>query len=446
VWGYTYSNVTTAPPNSQQVRFNNLDLTQATEIYIDNTNLDGINISNYLGLAEIDDDVYVQDKNEAALYQFYKLIAVPSQQGTYTVYFVQWDRGGSSLNNNQASVISLLRKGNVGPAGPQGVPGIVGPAGPAGEQGVQGVPGDQGIQGVPGLEGPRGETGLTGAQGVPGDPGPKGDKGDKGDTGDIGPAGPTGSTGATGAAGPTGSTGATGATGPAGSTGAVGPPGPTAVSANANNYSTLGTDNLLYTPTPNIPAPSSTTPAMDGTPAVGAMATYARADHVHPSDTSRLTQVGADARYVQLTGGNPTGVINLKGRTDNAAAGVVGEVVSQVQGTNVPLTTNVAANVITLPLAAGDWDVGGTVQIVPSGASTVQGCGINTVPAAMPAATSGMPSTVLRLSFTNGAAQIFQTGRARISLAAPGNVYLVAIATFGSGTVQATGFISARRC
>ena len=33
--------------------------------------------------------------------------------------------------------------------------------------------------------------------------------------------------------------------------------------------------------------PSSTTPAMDGTAAVGTSTDYARADHVHPTDTSR---------------------------------------------------------------------------------------------------------------------------------------------------------------
>ena len=38
---------------------------------------------------------------------------------------------------------------------------------------------------------------------------------------------------------------------------------------------------------PAIPAASSTTPAMDGTAAIGSSATYALADHVHPSDTAR---------------------------------------------------------------------------------------------------------------------------------------------------------------
>jgi hypothetical protein len=46
------------------------------------------------------------------------------------------------------------------------------------------------------------------------------------------------------------------------------------------------------TGTPTVPAPSSTTPAMDGTAAIGTGTTYARNDHVHPSDTSRMA-VGA---------------------------------------------------------------------------------------------------------------------------------------------------------
>ncbi len=45
-------------------------------------------------------------------------------------------------------------------------------------------------------------------------------------------------------------------------------------------------------------SPSSTTPSMDGTAAVGSSDTYARADHVHPTDTSRApvshTHVASD--------------------------------------------------------------------------------------------------------------------------------------------------------
>lgn len=44
-------------------------------------------------------------------------------------------------------------------------------------------------------------------------------------------------------------------------------------------------DDLLDKPT--IPSPSSTAPAMDGTASAGSSTDYARADHVHPTDTGR---------------------------------------------------------------------------------------------------------------------------------------------------------------
>ena len=58
-----------------------------------------------------------------------------------------------------------------------------------------------------------------------------------------------------------------------------------AISGLAVAYSSL-------TGAPAIPAASSTTPVMDGTATIGVGTTYARADHVHPSDTSRMA-VGA---------------------------------------------------------------------------------------------------------------------------------------------------------
>lgn len=39
--------------------------------------------------------------------------------------------------------------------------------------------------------------------------------------------------------------------------------------------------------TSDIPTASSSTPIMDGTAAVGTSTAYARADHVHPSDTTK---------------------------------------------------------------------------------------------------------------------------------------------------------------
>lgn len=66
-----------------------------------------------------------------------------------------------------------------------------------------------------------------------------------------------------------------------------------------NGESILGSGDIS-TPTP--PSASSTTPSMDGTAAVGTSTAYARADHVHPTDTSRAAASDL-ANYLPLAGG-----------------------------------------------------------------------------------------------------------------------------------------------
>ena len=44
---------------------------------------------------------------------------------------------------------------------------------------------------------------------------------------------------------------------------------------------------------PSVPDPSSAAPSMDGTAAAGSSTDYARADHVHPSDTSKQDALSA---------------------------------------------------------------------------------------------------------------------------------------------------------
>lgn len=161
-----------------------------------------------------------------------------------------------------------------GPVGPTGATGATGPQGPAGAQGNTGATGAQGPAGATGAQGPTGATGTTGATGPQGNPGP---------TGATGPTGPTGqgytwrgvwsgstaynpydtvqrnsstyvcilpTTGTDPATDTThwnlvAAQGATGATGPTGSTG---PAGPNAVSTDADNIATLGSDNLILVP------------------------------------------------------------------------------------------------------------------------------------------------------------------------------------------------------
>ena len=52
---------------------------------------------------------------------------------------------------------------------------------------------------------------------------------------------------------------------------------------------------------PSVPAASSTTPLMDGNGSAGSAATYARADHVHPTDTSRAAAADLAAKADKVT-------------------------------------------------------------------------------------------------------------------------------------------------
>ena len=100
--------------------------------------------------------------------------------------------------------------------------------------------------------------------------------------------GSQGPQGVQGPPGPPGPTGPTGAQGPAGSQGPQGTPGPPGPVPEAPTDAQLyGRKSSAWSVVPAPPAASSTTPLMDGTAAVGNATTYARADHAHPSDTSR---------------------------------------------------------------------------------------------------------------------------------------------------------------
>lgn len=73
-----------------------------------------------------------------------------------------------------------------------------------------------------------------------------------------------------------------------------------------------GTSTTLYAPTPpTVPSASSTTPSMDGTAAVGTATTYARADHVHPTDTSRQAALVSGTNIKTVNGKSLVGSGNV---------------------------------------------------------------------------------------------------------------------------------------
>src|SRR5262245_38766515 len=67
VWGFTYSSNTATPPQGQQIRFDSVDQKAATKLWLDHQNLEGVDVTNYLMLLHIDDELYTQDKNDSTL-------------------------------------------------------------------------------------------------------------------------------------------------------------------------------------------------------------------------------------------------------------------------------------------------------------------------------------------------------------------------------------------
>jgi len=204
-----------------------------------------------------------------------------------------------------------------------------------------------------------------------------------------------------------------------------------------------------------LPVASSTTPFADGIAAIGTSGAFARADHVHPTDTTRAAQTSL-ASYLPLAGGTLTGGVTpsttagLVGTTlgDNANAGAIGEVISSNVTSGVTLTTSgTVYNVASILLTAGDWDVRGEVwfSIGTGGATSIQ-CGINSVTAAVPAASAlNTARAALFITFAASTTNIFELRTCRVNLSAPATYYLVAVAGFPSGTCSATGNIIARR-
>jgi collagen type II alpha len=458
IFSYAFSTSTVAPPvTNGTVELDNATPANAANLYISNLSSTGNDISVFLGLIQTGNEILLQNADDATQYYSYTVTseAFATQPG-YKQVPVVWKAGAGTLPNNMNIILGIVSQGQQGPAGP------VGPAGPQGAPGPTGATGDIGPIGPAGPQGLQGNVGPQGVQGIPGTAGIQG------------PAGAIGATGATGQQGPQG---------PQGQQGPQGIPGPTAVSANAGNQATLGSDNLIFVPL--TPAASNATPTMDGTAAAGIATSWSRGDHVHPTDTSRYAasnpngyQTAAQVSAVLPTASSTAPVMDgtaaagvgttfartdhvhpsdtsrmaLKGATDggNAAAGNIGEQIAASITTAVSLTTNVTANIGSISLTPGDWAVSGVVIFTPtSAAPTALGAGVSATSATLPTvaqvAAGNGNMTQYHLSFTNGATQTMQTGVARVNVTASTTIYLVAQGTFSGGSCSATGYVAARR-
>jgi hypothetical protein len=134
---------------------------------------------------------------------------------------------------------------------------------------------------------------------------------------------------------------------------------------------------------------------------------------------------------------------------DSASAGYVGELIEStvLAGSAVGLTTGNAANVTSISLTAGDWDVFGNIATLPAGGTTtslVQGA-INTTSATLPTIPGSGTYASFPVAIAAGIGLVLQVGTRRLLLSGTTTVYLVAFANFAVSTMGAYGYIGARR-
>lgn len=177
-----------------------------------------------------------------------------------------------------------------------------------------------------------------------------------------------------------------------------------------------------------------------------------------------LTSIGTDGSVGQaqpasgdisgLTSYATAAVGQLPGTTtnDNAAAGKIGEYISStvLVGSAVALTTNTDANVTSISLTAGDWDVTVNAYFTGTGTTTVSFLAASMSTTSAVRDTS--PGRLAQLSyntgtttFSGGAVVSCVVGPTRFSLSGTTTVFFTGTAAFGASTCSAFGIIRARR-
>ena len=166
------------------------------------------------------------------------------------------------------------------------------------------------------------------------------------------------------------------------------------------------------------------------------------------SDAFQFFKTGALIMAGALTPSQTGGIIGTT--TNNSAnAGSVGEFISATlaSGSAVALTTTVVANVTSISLTAGDWDVTGVVAF-NFGATTsftdVAG-GVSSTSASLGALGSFFDYATAATVPVAGPSPTWTVPVTRLSLSGTTTVFLVARGTFTVSTLSAFGFIRARR-
>lgn len=193
--------------------------------------------------------------------------------------------------------------------------------------------------------------------------------------------------------------------------------------------------------------------AAPSTPSAGTSTLYVKADgklyvkdDAGTESTGAATGVNGDiTSLTACTALTNTAGVDIKGTNTNdaAAAGYVGEYVSSTySGTSV--SNNTTADMTSISLTAGDWDVHGSVSFSPAATTNItrlQG-GVSATSATIesPSARDARAASVPGAVVIEMALPI-----RRISIASTTTIYLVTFQSFTVSTMTSSGLLQARR-
>ena len=159
-----------------------------------------------------------------------------------------------------------------------------------------------------------------------------------------------------------------------------------------------------------------------------------------------ITPILGSATATSLAFSPTTGGIVGTTVADSAASGYVGEVISStiLAASAISLSNGVNANITSISLTAGDWDVYGNVYFICAGSTIllIAACTISTV------SVTSNDSAYLFQTFPNpiaGNSTGIVAPTRRINISSTTTIYLVSGQTFSTSTLTGCGSIYARR-
>ena len=209
-------------------------------------------------------------------------------------------------------------------------------------------------------------------------------------------------------------------------------------------------DSPTFTGTPTAPTAS---PGNNS----GQIATTEYVDNAVTESTTGVASIAGNTGAFTLS----TGITNsgndirldrgqLPGEASNgnASAGNVGEFISseKLVGAAVALTTGANANLTSISLTAGDWDLFGNVALSTGGTTTISYLIFATSQTSAAYSASAPRNGFTRFeAFATGSGACVPLASHRISLSAPATIYLVVTCGFATSTCAVYGTLSARR-